>query len=517
MQNISHEYAGTYVITKSSSARTLINPESCLGFQKPSDFCQSKTMVGLRSCNSLLSDASPLSRVLFNSSFSLTTEQTPSIQHLNGLYKRISPAELTPGTSVVPILDQWLHEGNDIIPDDLRNMIKVFRNHNRYSQALQLSEWMTSRSYLEQSSGNIAVHLDLISRVDGLEQAEKFFHTIPDTLKNFKVYGTLLNCYAFKKSLEKAEATMAKMRQLGYVTTLSYQSMLNLYSKTRDHDKLLKLVEEMEKTGVRYHRTTYYIQLNAYASFDIKAMENLLGYMEANPDLTLDWHVYIIAAKGYLNFGQNEKSLEMLKKSEQLVHENTNGAAYEILLTMYANLAEKDHVYRMWDLYKKTWRKVNNKGYHHMASSLVKLDDIEGAEKILIKWESKATSFDFWVVNVLVNGYSKKGDWKKAEDYVERLVGMGKQPPKSTWDCLATAFWKYGEMEKAVDAMKKAISCYDNHWNLNQVTLIACVKYLEKKGDMEVAKELAKFTDGRGDMKSAGDDNSTVGLVNTSG
>ncbi|KAI3774099.1 hypothetical protein L1987_48642 [Smallanthus sonchifolius] len=429
-----------------------LNPESCIGFQKPSDFSQSKTMVVLRSCNSLLSDASPLSRVLFNSSFSLTTEQTPSIQHLNGLYKRISPAELTPRTSVVPILDQWVHEGNDIIADDLKNMIKVFRNHNRYSQALQLSEWITNRSYLDQSSGNIAIHLDLISRVDGLEQAEKFFNTIPDALKNFKVYGTLLNCYAFKKSLEKAEATMAKMRQLGYMTTLSYQSMLNLYSKTRNHDKLLKLMEEMENTGIRYHRTTYYVLLNAYASFDIKAMENLLGYMEANADLTLDWHVYIIAAKGFLNFGQNEKYLEMLKKSEQLVHENTNGVSYEILLTI----------------------------------SLVKLDDIEGAKKILTEWESKATSFDFWVVNVLVNGYSKKGDWKKAEDYVERLVGMWKQPSKSTWDCLATAY-------------------------------IDSIKYLEKKGDMEVAKELAKFTDRRGVMKSASDDNSTVGLVNTSG
>lgn len=353
---------------------------------------------------------------------------------------------------------------------------------------------MTNKRYLDQSSENVAVHLDLISRVHGLQQADEFFNTIPDALKNFKVYGTLLNCYAFKKSLEKAEATMEKMKQLGYMTTHSYNSMLNLYTKTKCHDKLLKLVEEMEKTGVRYYKTTYYILLNAYASFDIKVMENLLGYMETNRGLMLDWHVYITAAKGYANFGQNERCLEMLKKAEQFVYENTDGNAYEILLTMYANLAQKDQVYRIWDLYKKTWRKVKNTGYHHMVSSLVRLDDVEGAEKILAEWESKTASFDFRVVNVLVNGYSKKGEWKKAEDYVARLVGMGKQPPKSTWDCLATAFCKCGKMEKAVDAMKKAISCYDDHWSLNQVTLIACVKYLEKKGDMELAKEFAKLT-----------------------
>lgn len=220
---------------------------------------------------------------------------------------------------------------------------------------------MTNKSYLDQSSGNIAVHLDLISRAHGLKQAENFFNSIPESLKDFKVYGTLLNCYTFKKSLEKAESTMEKMKQLGFMTTHSYHSILNLYTKTRKHDRLVKLLQEMEKTGVRYHRTTYYIQLTAYASFDIKEMEKLLGIMEANLDLTLDWHVYIIAAKGYLNFGQNKNAFQMLKKSEERVHQNTNEVAYEILLTMYANLDEKNDVYRIWDLYKKTWRKVSNK------------------------------------------------------------------------------------------------------------------------------------------------------------
>ncbi|KVH96664.1 Pentatricopeptide repeat-containing protein [Cynara cardunculus var. scolymus] len=452
-------------------------------------------MVVLRSCKfagrSLSSNFSSISRVLFNASFSATIAQTPSIQHHDVLlYKRISPAAITPRNSIVPILDQWLQEGNEIIVDKLKDMIKILRNHNRYTHALQLSEWMTNRSYLDQSSGNIAVHLDLVSRVHGLEQAEKFFDTIPDSLKNFKVYGTLLNCYAFKKSLEKAEATMEKMKQLGYMTSHSYHSMLSLYNKTRNHEKLVALIHEMEKTGVRYHRTTYYLQLTAYASFDIKAMEKLLGYMEANPNLSLDWHVYIIAAKGYLNFHQHKKSQEMLKKSEGYVHENTNGVAYEILVTMYANLAEKDDVYRIWDLYKKRWRKINDKRYHHMISSLVKLDDIDGAEKIVAEWESVTRSFCFWVPNVLVNAYSTKGDWKKAETYVERLAGMGKQPSTSTWDILATTFCKHGQMEKGVDAMRKAIlSHHHDHSKLNQVTLTACLKTAEAEAEQHQAAD----------------------------
>ncbi|XP_071701575.1 pentatricopeptide repeat-containing protein At2g20710, mitochondrial-like [Rutidosis leptorrhynchoides] len=435
----------------------------------------------------LLSKYSPIYRVLFNSSVSTQIHEVPN--------KKVSPALI----KCMTILDQWRNKGNEISDmnvDELKNMIKVFRNHNEYSQAIQLSELITDKT-----PGNIAVHLDLTARVYGLQQAEYYFDSIPDSLKNYKVYGTLLNCYAFNLSLEKAESTMEKMKQLGYMTSHSYHSMLSLYTKTRNHKRLVKLVDEMLKTGVRYHRTTYYMHLTAYGTFDIEAMEKLLGYMETNPDITLDWRVYLIAAKGYLNFDQKIKSLEMLKKSEAFVYQNTDGIAYESLITMYANLGEKEDVYRIWDLYKKTWRKVSNTGYHHMVSALVKLDDLEGAEKILTEWESSTNNFDFWVVNVLVNGYSKKGYWKKAESYVERLVGMGMKPPTSTWNCLATAFCNSKEMEKAVIAMKNAILSYDNRWKLNQVTLKSCIKYLQEKGDTEVANEFAAAIEGHNEKK----------------
>jgi hypothetical protein len=45
-------------------------------------------------------------------------------------------------------------------------------------------------------SGDIAIRLDLISKVRDLDEAEKYFNSIPHTSKDFKVYGALLNCYA---------------------------------------------------------------------------------------------------------------------------------------------------------------------------------------------------------------------------------------------------------------------------------------------------------------------------------
>lgn len=136
-------------------------------------------------------------------------------------------------------------------------------------------------------------------------------------------------------------------------------------------------------------------------------MEKLLSLIETKSLLTVDWHAYIIAANGYMKAGFTEKSLRMLKKSEQHIN-GRRGFAYEMLLTLYASLGVKYEVYRIWDLYKKLG-KLYNRGYFRMISSLIKLDDLDGAENILLEWESVNTSFDFDIPNLLIDVYYRKG------------------------------------------------------------------------------------------------------------
>jgi hypothetical protein len=64
----------------------------------------------------------------------------------------------------------------------------------------------------------------------------------------------------------------------------------------------------------------------------------------------------------------------------------TRKVAYEYLLASYASLGNKDEVYRIWNLYKCMGR-FHNSGYRSMLMSLVKMDDIDGAEKIVEEWE----------------------------------------------------------------------------------------------------------------------------------
>lgn len=351
------------------------------------------------------------------------------------------------------------------------------------------------------SSGDIAVRLDLISKVYGLGQAEKYFISIPDQLRDYKVYGALLSCYAENKHLQKAEVTFVKMRELGFLGhSLSYNVMLGLYSQVSEHGKLDILLREMEECGVKSNKFTYNIRLNAYASTsDIEAMEKLLISMETDSLVIVEWHTYVVAANGYLKAGGFvEKALTMLRRSELLIGTKDRRFALEHLLSLYAKIGSIDEVYRVWYLYKNLERSFNS-GYICMLTSLVKLDDIKGAEKILQEWESENTCFDIRVPKLLIRAYCKKGLLGKAELCVERLIESGKEVPDARiWNCLAMGYQMNGQMEKVVETIKKAIMESQPPWKPNQFVLATCLEYLKEKNDIEVANEILRLLKEKG-------------------
>ncbi|PQM33570.1 pentatricopeptide repeat-containing protein [Prunus yedoensis var. nudiflora] len=97
--------------------------------------------------------------------------------------------------------------------------------------------------------------------------------------------------------------------------------------------------------------------------------------------------------------------------------------------------------------------------YGCMISSLAKLDDIEGAEKIFEEWESHCTGYyDFRVLNRLLVAYCKKGLFDKAESAVKKAV-EGRIPYASTWNVLAIG---YTERQGDVEGIEEIISLLKN-------------------------------------------------------
>lgn len=357
---------------------------------------------------------------------------------------------------------------------------------------------MSNKGNYDLSPGDIAKRLNLICKVHGVEQAERFFRGIPDAKIGFKIYSALLSCYAEHESLEEAEAIMKKIKKLHPMhLTVCYNMMLKLYAQVGKYEKLDRLMQEMKEKDI-CNGATFIIRLNAYVSArDIEGMEKLLMQIEADPIATVDWYTYSTAANGYVKAGNAEKALAMLKKSERLVRGKTSRLAYESLQTMHAAIGNKDEVYRLWNRCKSLKNSLNS-SYICMLSSLVKLDDIDGAEKILEEWESEHTCFDTRIPNLMITAYCRWGLLDKAEAYIARLLDNGKELDRSTWERLAGGYRMDNAMEKAVETMKKVILANrpGRRRRPNPFILFSCIKYLKEKGDLEPALEILKLFNG---------------------
>ncbi|XP_062003898.1 pentatricopeptide repeat-containing protein At2g20710, mitochondrial-like [Rosa rugosa] len=412
---------------------------------------------------------------------------------LNGLYRQISRSD--PKASVLPILDRWVQDSRTVDKDDLVTIIKELRYYKDYSQALEVSMWMSDKRYVELLPSDVAIRLDLIAKVHGIEQAENYFNNTPQQLKVLEVYSALLNCYAHAKQLEKAEATMQKMRDLGFSrTSLSYNVLLNLYYKTGHCAKFDSLMSEMEENGIGFDRFTYGIRLSAAAAAsDLEGIDKILAEWESDPKSLLDWINYAVAANGYTKAGAVDKALAMLKRSEeQIPSSKRQRGAYQYLMTQYAVLGKKDNTLRLWKCYKEQM-KVYNRGYICIMTSLSKFDDIENAEKIFEEWESEHANYDIRIPNTLIGAYTRNGFLDKAEAIMSRIRLKDEKPNPMAWNYLAKGYLDHGQIEKVLESATKAVSAAQPGWMPDKDVVVACLEYFKSKADLEGAEEFIKL------------------------
>ncbi|KAL3821476.1 hypothetical protein ACJIZ3_007381 [Penstemon smallii] len=219
-------------------------------------------------------------------------------------------------------------------------------------------------------------------------------------------------------------------------------------------------------------------------------MNKLLHEKKNYPEISENWKVFAMLAKGYLKVGQAEKSREMLREIEKRI--DRYPSAYRTLVSMYADLGDIEEVYRVWNLMKNEIN-IRNTDYYNMISSLVRVDDFDGAEEILKEWESSNRIYDFRIPRLLIKRYVEKGFFGKAEEVVKKIIVSGNKPPASIWGFMATGYSKSGRMDKALDAMTEAILSDQDCWTPNRDALKACMGYLKKKGEDELVEGLCNL------------------------
>ncbi|KAL9307528.1 putative pentatricopeptide repeat-containing protein [Arabidopsis thaliana] len=319
---------------------------------------------------------------------------------------------------IIPVLEQWRQQGNQVNPSHVRVIIKKLRDSDQSLQALQVSEWMSKEKICNLIPEDFAARLHLIENVVGLEEAEKFFESIPKNARGDSVYTSLLNSYARSdKTLCKAEATFQKMRDLGLLLRpVPYNAMMSLYSALKNREKVEELLLEMKDNDVEADNVTVNNVLKLYSAVcDVTEMEKFLNKWEGIHGIKLEWHTTLDMAKAYLRARSSGKAMKMLRLTEQLVDQKSLKSAYDHLMKLYGEAGNREEVLRLWKLYKSKIGERDNNGYRTVIRSLLKVDDIVGAEDIYKVWESLPLEFDHRIPTMLASGYRDRGMTEKAE------------------------------------------------------------------------------------------------------
>ncbi|KAF5188322.1 Pentatricopeptide repeat-containing protein [Thalictrum thalictroides] len=373
------------------------------------------------------------------------------------VYRRISLME-NPEMGSAFVLNQLDKEGKNLSRWELCRVVKELRRFRRFKLALEVYEWMNEQGdKFTLSSSDAAIHLDLISKVLGIPSTEEYFSRLPETLKDKRTYGSLLNAYVRARLKEKAESLLEEMISKGYAMhPLPFNVMMTLYMKLRDYDKAISIVAQMLEKSIPLDIYTYNIWLTACgATGSTEKMEEVLELMKMDTTVDPNWTTYSTMATIYMNLGHLSKAKNNLRMVEGKIT-GRERIPFHYLLSLYGGIGEKEDVYRIWNTYKTSFPTIPNLGYHSMIASLVRLDDIEGAKKIYEEWLPLRSTYDPRICNLLIGWYVKNGLLEKAEDFVDQVLEAGGKVNAHTWEMLADGHIQKKQIPEVLSCIKEA-------------------------------------------------------------
>lgn len=406
------------------------------------------------------------------------------------MFKKISFSNGgTQGVGVAAsVLNQWENEGKSISKWELSRVVKELRKFRRFKLALEVYEWINNREErFRTTPSDTAIQLDLISKVHGISEAESYFQKLPAKLKDKRTYGSLLNAYVQARERERAESLLEEMRGKGYAMhPLPFNVMMTLYMSVNEYDKVQLLVSEMKDKKIPLDLYSYNIWLSSCGSEgSTEKMEHVFKEMENEGKVNPNWTTFSSMATMYIKLSKMEKAEECLKKFESRIS-GGDRMPYHYLVSLYGSVGKKDEVYRVWNIYRSLFQNVPNLGYHAMISSLVRLDDIDGAEKLYEEWLSVRSTYDPRIVNLLMSWYVKNELLEKAENLFNQMVQSGGKPNSTTWEIRAEVKIKEKQLSNALSCLKEAVLVEGStSWKPKSSNVTSILKLCEEEDDVE--------------------------------
>ncbi|PON55443.1 Pentatricopeptide repeat [Trema orientale] len=395
-----------------------------------------------------------------------------------------------PSGSATTVLQNWVDHGYKVSFPELRRFTTQLLKLKRHNHALQIMNWMETQSRFLVSPADHAIKMELIINVNGLVEAEEYYRNNISGTASRKAAGfVLLKGYVKGRDTEKAEAFMAELNGSGLIVSPHpYNEMMKLYMATSQSGKVPLVIQEMKLNRIPLNVLSYNLWMNACGEVSgVSSVERIYKEMIMDGDVELGWSSLSTLANVYVKAGQVEEASLALRIAEKKLS-SSNPLGYFFLITQYASLNDKDEVLRLWRVCKAVGWRITCANYMCVMLCLVKLGDIAEAERVFMEWDSNRGKFDIRVSNVLLGAYVRNGLMDKAESFHLQTLERGGCPNFKTWEILMEGWVKTEDMEKAINAMKKALSLSKHcHWRPSDSVVMAIAMYFEKQGNVEGA------------------------------
>ncbi|KAI9178123.1 hypothetical protein LWI28_022988 [Acer negundo] len=345
-------------------------------------------------------------------------EDSSNSQKKNDLRSRIFSLRL-PKRSAINVIHRWVSEGNKTNILELRQILKDLRNSQRYKHALEISEWIITHEEFVTSDSDYAARIDLMTKVFGIDAAERYFEGLPASAKTSETYTALLHSYAGAKFTDKAEELYKRIKESNLsFNALTYNEMMTLYMSVGQVEKVAIVVEELKRQKVAPDIFTYNLWISSCAAtLDIDEVRNILDEMSRDSASNDGWLRYINLVKIYINAGHLVNSeASPLVEAEKSISQR-EWITYDFLIILYAGLENKDKIDQIWKSLRMTKQKMTSRNYICILSSYLMLGHSKEMEEVIDQWKQSTTSdFDTSACNRLLGSFVEIGLTEKAND-----------------------------------------------------------------------------------------------------